>query len=102
MLFMFREIVFIVKLAYLLVAIGGVFYLGYQYGHWVGKWELYRTTRDVIFKSVGSMLVSYFTGGSVPIGTASMAAVTYSDSWFTKWEDGGIGGSFLRAIGGGQ
>ena len=55
---MYRIIVFMVSLSFILVVISGVFYLGYRYGHWVATWELYGTVRDYMFKGVGSMLVS--------------------------------------------
>ena len=90
-----RLVVFIVRVLYFVVACGIAFYLGYRYGHWVAKWELYITARDFVVKTVGTMLVSYFTGGAVPLGAAGMAAVSNVDA---SWIDAS-GGRILQAVG---
>ena len=49
------------------MALSVAFYLGYRFGHWVAKWELYAMARDYVLNAAGNMLVSYFAGGAMPL-----------------------------------
>ncbi|CAK0827599.1 unnamed protein product, partial [Prorocentrum cordatum] len=90
-----RTVIFIVKVLYFVVALSIAFYIGYRYGHWDAKLELYITARDFVIENVGSVLLSYFTGGAVPVGAVDMAAVNILGA---SWVEAS-GGRMLQAIG---